>query len=701
VAEYINGRFKGVLNLREPNNDKYVYANYGYDDEDIDMFENETFTNGSNQAYLKLVELCKRINAEGVYEEVKQLLDIDEFTNYMAAELFLGNDDWPNNNVKAYRSQQDGRFRFIIFDLDQPFNAWGHTISSLDNFPSVKMIQLFKNLLQHNEYRKKFIDTFCIMAGSVFEKERAIAIVNELADAMRPMQQLDNRNPDGTANNIKTKLSNRLDVAINQLQQYKPMQLSGVKNQSIQLAVDTDGASIYVNGINVPYASFNGKLFEPALIEAKAPVGYTFTGWSKSTGSTVPLFENNTTWKYYDAGEANKNWQSPSFNDTSWKSGGAPFGYKMNGVKTTVSYGSDSQRKNPTTYFRKTFTLDATPKSNDRFLLNYQVDDGFIVWINGQEANRVNMPSGTANYNTFSTTYADDTPLTGTLELNPSFFKKGSNVIAVEVHNTSYTSSDLYWACELHTSIGTSNSEIIHENAVIDLHEMSTQGTSGKLFLTACFTPMDNAELKAEGITPVRINEVSAANDIYVNEFFNHNDWIELYNTTSDDIDVEGMYFSDNLNKPKKFQITKEEGVSTVIPAHGFLIIWCDKLDPLSQLHASFKLDAEGGDVLLTAADESWSNLLAYKQMKGDESIGRYPDGSNNVITMNVPTIGKSNIAGSYSTPVTQPVIDGIREVEAVPQLSSSQIYNMKGQAVQGALPPGIYIRNGRKFIKK
>ena len=41
---------------------------------------------------------------------------------------------------------------------------------------------LFKNLLKHDAYRKKFIDTFCIMAGSVFEKRRASAIVDELAD---------------------------------------------------------------------------------------------------------------------------------------------------------------------------------------------------------------------------------------------------------------------------------------------------------------------------------------------------------------------------------------------------------------------------------------------------------------------------------------------------------------------------------------
>ncbi len=701
VAEYINGTFKGILNLREPNNDKFVYANYGYDDDEIDMFENSTFTNGNNKVYQQLVNLSSRINEEGVYDEVKQLLDIDEFTNYMAAELFLGNDDWPNNNVKAYRSQYDGRFRFIIFDLDQPFNAWGHTItSSIDNFSSVKMVQLFKNLLKHNEYRKKFIDTFCIMAGSVFEKKRATAIVDELADAMRPMQKLDNRNPDNTANNIKNKLATRLDVTLNQLEQYRPMQLSGVRKVSVQLAADTDGANIYANGIKIPYAAFDGKFFEPAIIEAKAPAGYRFTGWSLSSGSTVQVFSTNGTWKYYDKGGlTGSSWKTDGFNDASWSSGVAPLGYKMSGIKTTVSYGTDSQRKNPTTYFRKTFTLNAAPKATDVFQLHYLVDDGCVVWVNGQEAGRINMPQGTISYTTFSTTYAGDTPMTGILDLNAQLFKKGNNVIAVEVHNTSYTSSDLYWDGELRTSVGTSSGETIIEGPVINLAEVGGQGTgaSGKLALTACFTPMDNAERKAQGITPIRINEVSADNSIYVNEYFKHNDWIELYNTTDEEIDVEGMYLSDNPKKPKKYQIT---GASTVIPAYGYLIVWCDKLEPLLQLHASFKIDDEGGDVLLTAADESWSDQLTYTQMKGDESVGRYPDGSNDVVSMNVPTIGKANRTSSYSYPIEQTVMtNGIHEMMA--QQRSTQVYNLKGQAVQGALRPGIYIINGRKFIKK
>ena len=123
VIEYVNGKLRGVFNMREPNNDDYAYANWGYDDEEIDAFENLTIKNGDDEAIKRIFELGKKINNEGAYEELQTLLDIDEFTNYMAVTFFLYNDDWPDNNMKAYRSRNDGRYRFISFDLDYAFKG--------------------------------------------------------------------------------------------------------------------------------------------------------------------------------------------------------------------------------------------------------------------------------------------------------------------------------------------------------------------------------------------------------------------------------------------------------------------------------------------------------------------------------------------------------------------------------------------------
>ena len=670
VAEYVNGKFKGVLNLREPNNDKFVYANWGYDDEEIDAFENKEFKNGTAEVYNYLVKLSERINAEGVYDKVKTLLDIDEFTNYMAAELYLGNSDWPNNNVKGYRSKKDGRFRFILFDLDQVFNYYCamtsiSTLESNREFANTPLVKLFRNLLGNDEYRKKFLDTFCLMGGSVFERQRVTMIVNELADAMRPMLQLENRSPDGSANEIKNKLNSRLDEAMNQLREYKPAQMNGLTKQNVQLSVDTEGATLMINGLTVPFASFKGYLFPPVTLEAKAPAGYIFTGWKKGGASLTTLSDYSSQWRYYDDGEAPSDWQTSNFDDSNWSVGMAPLGFSMNGVATTVSYGDDSQQKHPTTYFRQRVTLSKAPAANDSFVMSYQVDDGFVVYVNGQEAGRVNMPNGNVAYDTFSQTYAGDTPFEGDIELPASLFHKGNNVVAVEVHNTSYTSSDLYWAAMLQTTISDADEEeFVSSDPVINMPD------DAKLSLVATFRPMTDEERSAGNIVPVRINEVSAANAISINEYFKRNDWVELYNTTDQPIDVAGMYLSDNPDKPRKYQIEPpfftpedlwgftpygmETEQSTVILPHDYLIIWCDQREPLTQLHASFKLDAEGDELMLTAADGSWTDHFTYGPMKDDETAGRYPDGAADIYTMNIPTIGKANITSSYVTIVEQ-----------------------------------------------
>ena len=709
IIEYVNGELRGVLNLREPNNDKYAYANFGYDDEELDAFENNEFKNGNDEAFKRLCQLSVDVNGPGVYEEIRTLLDVDEFANYMAAEFYLGNDDWPDNNIKAYRSTIDGRFRFVSFDLDYAFNPWGRTISSSlrdygPNAPEkpVNTVILFLNLLKHDGFRKQFIDTFCLMGGSVFEVQRAYSIVDELVAHVKPMTDLmqqkglrDGHNTENSANKIKQELNGRLSRLIASLQQASAMKLSGVKKHNVQLAADIEGANVYINGLQVPYAYFNGQLFAPVKIEAKAPVGYTFAGWKQKATATNQIVKLNDTWKYYDKGAAPSNWTATSFNDNGWASGQAPLGYGMTGVKTTVSYGPNVSSKYPTTYFRKTIKLESTPTRSDIFLLNYQIDDGFVVYVNGREAGRFQMPSGNITFNSFASSYAGDEPLTGTIEISSSLFKSGDNVIAVEIHNNKADSRDIFWAAEVFTTMGSTSGDFVSTDPVINL-----SSSDNTVSLIACFTPISDAEKAAQGLTPVRINEVSAQNGIYVNEQFKRNDWLELYNTTGNPIDVEGMYLTNSPKNPKKYKITKGDSqAGTIIPAHGYLVIWCDGLETVSQLHANFKLDNNKGDLVLTAADESWSDQFTYTRHNGDQTVGRYPDGAAEVFMMNIPTIEKANIKTSYLVAVEQPNATAIQGVRTTSVNTNNTIYNLSGQRVDETYK-GIVIKNGRKVIQ-
>jgi hypothetical protein len=121
--------------------------------------------------------------------------------------------------------------------------------------------------------------------------------------------------------------------------------------------------------------------------------------------SLVPI---GSTWKYLDNGSNQGTaWRATSFNDGSWASGPAQLGYGDGDEATVVSYGSQSSNKYITTYFRKTISVsDASLFSG--FTLKVRRDDGIVVYINGVEKYRNNMPTGTIAYNTLASANASD-----------------------------------------------------------------------------------------------------------------------------------------------------------------------------------------------------------------------------------------------------------------------------------------------------
>src|SRR6187551_2435887 len=124
------------------------------------------------------------------------------------------------------------------------------------------------------------------------------------------------------------------------------------------------------------------------------------------------LISPSATWKYYDAViPANipslAGWQGSSFNDASWNSGPAKLGYGEGNEATVVSYGPNANAKYTSTYFRKTINI-TNPAAYTDFTFSFIRDDGIVIYINGVEVRRDNMPTGTITYSSFATTAAVD-----------------------------------------------------------------------------------------------------------------------------------------------------------------------------------------------------------------------------------------------------------------------------------------------------
>lgn len=646
VHVFFNGRYLAQLNLREPNNRYHGYANYGYDDDYMDAFE---YSNGyfqmagTKDSFNRWKSLAQNCSSPSVYEELKQLIDIDEIPNFFAAISYIGCSDWicNNNNIKGYRTLPDGKFRMTLHDQD-----WGWSNSNgvqlLESNGNNELLTIYRNMKRNSaDFRRRFIDAYCMLNGSVFTKDRCLSICDSICRLVAPALEWEGKEPYTSYNEQKSAMSGKTsrNARMNALKSAYGLGTG----MAVKFDANVPGAAFLINGQPVPTAAFDGTLFAPVTLEASAPAGYNFVGWSKSGSSTITDIHKGDNWKYWDQGSLDgTDWKTGSVSN--WAQGPTPLGYGKSSIVTTISYGSDSGNKHPTYYFRKNLAIDVEPENIASLTLNFTADDGFVVYINGTEATRYLLPEGEILFDTYATTYAPDNPDSGTLDLPVNLLHKGENIIAVEVHNNVPGSTDIYWDAEISYSI-TSGTAIVSREHILQLD------TDADTEIHAIFKPLHKDCLVEAGSTPVVINEVSANNTVASNEYGKRNDWIELYNTTDHDIDLEGMFLTDDPTNPEKYQITPTLlGTSTVIPAHGYYIVWADKVDPLRQLHTGFKLaNEENQSVTLTSADLTWSNCLTYSPMNGDESVGRYPDGGKRTYRMTRPTIHATNTLTSYS----------------------------------------------------
>lgn len=157
-------------------------------------------------------------------------------------------------------------------------------------------------------------------------------------------------------------------------------------------------------------------------------------------------------WSYLDNGVdiSASNWKSFNYNDTAWNYGPAPLGYS-NPVNTTLNFGPDANDKYITYYFRKRVNVADLSTLSDSIILNLKRDDGAIVYVNGTELVRSNLPTGPINYNTFSTEIvsgADEDAFYSTT-VSKNVLQQGDNIFAVELHQRDGTSSDLSFDFEI------------------------------------------------------------------------------------------------------------------------------------------------------------------------------------------------------------------------------------------------------------
>lgn len=181
----------------------------------------------------------------------------------------------------------------------------------------------------------------------------------------------------------------------------------------------------------------------------------TFTTYGTITEQVPPVIPSGSTWLYDNHGTLpDVNWTSRTFTDSGWSSGAAPLGYASDSpqIATTLSYGGDVNNRWISYYFRKHFTL-TNASAVTGMIVNLQYDDGAAIYVNGTLVASTNLPGSWGNA-TPALSAAPESAGTYTwfpfpISTNP--LVTGDNVIAVEIHQNSTNSSDVYFDLSLDT----------------------------------------------------------------------------------------------------------------------------------------------------------------------------------------------------------------------------------------------------------
>jgi len=676
---YINGDYWGIINMREKLNEHYPANNYDIDSDNVSLLRRNPESSwntiaGSADHYNAMMEYIRNndITRSFHYDYVSTQMDIDEYINYQIIQIFFGGRDWPGNNIKFWRSTEApyDKWRWILYDLDAHSNdAVGNIMEEATepdcgcSWPNPSWSTfLFRSLLENDEFSGKFIERFNTYTNTVFARDRYYATISEMQNRIAPEiprhierwggQRIDN--PDNTWMSpvfnsfeewngriqvMRDFVGLRHEIAVQQVNEY--FGIEGTKRLKL-FNTDSSGATLMIGDIPLYDSAFGGNYSTGTDIEISVipDPGFIFTHWDKVsyTPSDSFLITEGDEWKYKDDGLAiDSDWKELDFDDVSWGTGNAEFGYGDDDETTIISYGPDPGNKYITTFFRKIFRVEDN-SDVETYELKIKRDDASVVFLNGYQVVKENMPQYGHNQYTQAVVAisGEDEDIYLTYNLNPKLFVSGDNIIAVEIHQANPGSSDISFDMQLiATSMQEGDISVVHtESLALEMND--------NYGLTAHVIP------ETKRIENVYINEVITNNSTgLTDEAGDYEDWIEFYNGGSEAVDLAGLFLADTLPVKKTWSFPAENAELTMIEPEGHLVVIADNEPEEGPLHANFRLSNEGEEITLMQKighDTVIVDQFNFGQQYRDVSIGRYPDGSASQFLMNVFTPLSANV---------------------------------------------------------
>ena len=333
AVAFVNGEYWGLHNLRESLDKHYLATRYGLNPDNVDilMHEEDSLDNdkvhieridgdtNSDEEYEAMIDWIQLhpLDLEANYQEVQGWIDVDNYADYIIAETFFGNTDWPINNCDFWRAHTnqvaecgeygDTRWRWMLYDLDLAGEE-GPAFDMLSYLSSSKMTGgrepgfLINQLWENMGFRNNFVLRYADLLNTTFRPERTAALIRQRADAIEPEIERHFRRWGRSTTvaewraAVETALveycATRHAVTWGHLDAHFVLGGTGMLTVANADAAGT-GGYLVVNGVTIDAgtdgvtnrAEWTGTYFRslPVPVTAAADPGYVFDGWVGTT----------------------------------------------------------------------------------------------------------------------------------------------------------------------------------------------------------------------------------------------------------------------------------------------------------------------------------------------------------------------------------------------------------------------------------
>jgi hypothetical protein len=317
---YLNGEYFGVYEIREKANAEYFEENYGNDRDSLDLLSISYFyapsvirtIEGSDSSFFNMRNLVTSLdpNSDDFFDLCHEKIDLYSFSDYLAGENWFANYDWIYNNMKIFRTREKGnRWRFNLQDMEIGLGTWGDYNSDLFDYLETQNLpnpfnEIYLALMQNEKFRNYYLNRYADLMNTVFQSEYYLPLTMEMYNELLPEMPRHFERWTGDVPGGMALYEENLNIILNQFEYRTPVVRNQIvsrfnleKQVDVTLNVSPPGAGyIKISTIVPENLPWTGVYFDgvPVEITAIPNPGYEFISWQQNSEIPINELENNS-----------------------------------------------------------------------------------------------------------------------------------------------------------------------------------------------------------------------------------------------------------------------------------------------------------------------------------------------------------------------------------------------------------------------